>query len=117
MKLSKISTLLALSVVASAIPNNKPPSAGHNRHCRDVDLSIQAQANNVQLPPYPNTTAPGAMYQYLNFNSSTLPRKLVNGTFKISATYCEPTVKVKGRERTIQVLLHGLSGTKVSSDY
>jgi hypothetical protein len=56
------------------------------------------------------------MYEYLgSFDPATLPTALVSGTFAISATYCEPSVKVEGREGTIQFLLHGLSATKVSS--
>ncbi|PVH70668.1 hypothetical protein DL98DRAFT_436573 [Cadophora sp. DSE1049] len=36
----------------------------------------------------------------------------VSGTYQISVTYCQPTVKVPGRENTIQMLLHGVAYTK-----
>lgn len=85
--------------------------------CRDLFLPIKAAANNTVYPPYPNSTTPGVLYQYLqSFNTSTLSVAPVSGTFNISATYCEPSVKVEGREGTIQFLLHGVSATKVSSD-
>lgn len=83
--------------------------------CRDVFLPITAAANNTVLPAYPNSTEPGVAYKYLaSFNASTLPTAPVSGVFNISATYCEPSVSVEGRNGTIQVLLHGLSYTKVS---
>jgi len=76
-------------------------------------LPIKAAANNTDLPPYPESTEPGVLYKYLAFNASALPPVFVSGTFNISALYCEPSVKVKGREGTIQLLLHGLTATKV----
>jgi hypothetical protein len=81
--------------------------------CKDLVLPIKAAANNTALPPYPDSTEPGVLYKYLNFNASQLPPVEVSGTFNISALYCEPFVKVEGREGTIQFLLHGLSATKV----
>src|ERR1700753_1466269 len=115
MKASQYSLLLAIATVGYAHPGKKPPStSGNQSNCQDIMLDIQAQSHNLVYPPYPNSTAPGMMYQYLaSYNSSALPTTLVQGTFKISTTFCQPTVKVQGREATIQVLLHGLSATKV----
>lgn len=83
--------------------------------CKDIKLSLTATAENFALPPYPNSTAPTAVGQYLtSFNSSTIPQNhTVSGTFSIAATYCEPANKVPSREGTIQLLLHGLGYTKV----
>ena len=86
--------------------------------CRDIVLSIKAAANNTVFPPYPNSTAPGVIYQYLaSFDPSKLPTAPVSGIFDISTTYCEPSVKVEGREGTIQFLLHGLTSSKVGLRY
>jgi hypothetical protein len=110
--------LLALGTVGYAIPTKQPSDPNPQAKCTDIILPIQAQAFNSKFPPYPNSTAPGVMYQYLaSYNASVLPSTLVQGTFKISATLCTPTVNVKGRENTIQVLLHGLSSTKVRRIY
>ena len=107
--------ILALAATGYSLPANGRRNDNPEAVCKDLMLSITATANNTVLPPYPNSTAPGVIYQYLSsFNSSALPSRTVSGTFDISVTYCEPSVKVEGREGTIQLLLHGLSATKVS---
>lgn len=85
--------------------------------CKDVKLSLTTTADNYALPPYPNSTAKTAIGDYIkSFNASTLPKNnRVSGTFNIAATYCVPANKVPEREGTIQLLLHGLAYTKVSS--
>jgi hypothetical protein len=114
MKTLQAFAVLAMGAIGSAIPVNPSASPGYEAKCRNIVLPVEAQAQNNIFPPYPNSTAPGVMYQFLaSYNASTLPSHVVHGTFKISATFCEPTVQVKGRENTIQVLLHGLSATKV----
>ncbi|KAI1123576.1 hypothetical protein F5Y10DRAFT_251438 [Nemania abortiva] len=81
--------------------------------CKELVFTINAAANNTALPPYPNSTGPGVLFQYLSsFNASALGTVPTAGTFNISALYCEPTTKVKGREGTIQYLLHGLLSNK-----
>jgi hypothetical protein len=83
--------------------------------CIDIILPVLAKADNFVLPVYPNDTAPGTVYKYLGgVNDSALTRAPVSGIFNISASYCTPTVHVKGREETIQMFLHGLSLDKVS---
>ena len=77
-------------------------------------LPIHATAENAVLPTFPETTSPSAVYEYLgSLNYSSLAHNTISGVFNISATYCEPSVKVEGREGTIQVLLHGVAYTKV----
>ncbi|KAI0437884.1 hypothetical protein F4803DRAFT_570309 [Xylaria telfairii] len=81
--------------------------------CKELVFTINAAANNTALPPYPNSTEPGVLFQYLSsFNASALGTVPAAGTFNISALYCESTAKVKGREGTIQYLLHGLLSNK-----
>jgi hypothetical protein len=109
MKGLKTVIVLSLGSIGSAapLPDNEPT-------CTNITIPITASAKNLAFPPYPNSTAPGVIFQYLkSFNSSTLPATTVSGTFEISATYCEPVVKVAGREGTVQMLLHGLAATKV----
>lgn len=115
MKTLHVYTLLLATVsIGCAIPISHPLPARNQPSCRDIVIPVQAEAQNAQFPPYPNSTASGVMYQYLaSFNSSALPSTLISGTFDISATFCEPTVNVQGRNSTIQVLIHGLSETKV----
>ncbi|KAH7402184.1 Alpha/Beta hydrolase protein [Phaeosphaeria sp. MPI-PUGE-AT-0046c] len=82
--------------------------------CEDLTLHVDAKAQNFALPPYPPSTDPRAVGQYLSsFNSSSIKQNLtVSGTFAISATYCRPAQEVPGRETTIQLLLHGVGYTK-----
>ncbi|KAJ3567075.1 hypothetical protein NPX13_g6896 [Xylaria arbuscula] len=81
--------------------------------CKELVFTINAAANNTALPPYPNSTGPGVLFQYLaSFDASALNTVPATGTFNISALYCEPTTKVRGREGTIQYLLHGLLSNK-----
>ncbi|KAI1113553.1 Alpha/Beta hydrolase protein [Nemania sp. NC0429] len=81
--------------------------------CKELVFTINAAANNTAFPPFPTSTGPGVLFQYLSsFNASALGTVPAAGTFKISALYCEPTTKVKGREGTIQYLLHGLTANK-----
>jgi pimeloyl-ACP methyl ester carboxylesterase len=92
-------------------PGTKPCLPTPN--CKELLLPIKAAANNTDFPPYPESTEPGVFYKYISsFNASTLKQVPVAGTFNISALYCEPTNKVKGRESTVQFLVHGLTGTK-----
>lgn len=95
--------------------HTKPATTAPTPLCTTIVLPIKASANNTIYPPYPNSTAEGTYLQYLgSFNASTLPTHTVSGTFDISATYCEPSIKVRGREHTIQLLLHALANTKAS---
>lgn len=81
--------------------------------CKTLILPVNAQARNTVFPPYPDSTEPGVMYKWLgSFNSTGLPTALVEGTFNISATYCEPTKRSGNGDNKFQVLLHGLSATK-----
>jgi hypothetical protein len=83
--------------------------------CHDLKVHVNAEAHNFALPPYPESGTATAVGQYLSsFNASSIPQNLtVSGTFEIAATYCEPVKKVLGREKTIQLLLHGVGYTKV----
>ena len=82
--------------------------------CKELVFTINAAANNTALPPYPNSTEPGVLFQYLSsFDASALGTAPAAGTFNPIAFYGEPTTKVKGREGTIQYLLHGLLSNKV----
>jgi hypothetical protein len=91
------------------------PCATNASPCTDILLSISAEATHAVLPPFPKSTAAGVALQWLQSatsNPSNATQK-VSGTFNISATYCEPVIRVQGREGTIQLLLHGLSVDKV----
>ena len=69
---------------------------------------------NTAFPSYPNDTSPGVFYKYLaSLSTLTHETHNVSGTYNISVSYCKPTVKVEGREDSIQMLLHGVGMTKV----
>ncbi|KAE9381918.1 hypothetical protein N431DRAFT_539450 [Stipitochalara longipes BDJ] len=82
--------------------------------CKDIIIPVTATANNTLLPTYPDSTSPTAFYQYfgsLNFSKIPPFTNPVSGTFNISATYCEPTINVAGRN-AVQLLVHGVAYTK-----
>lgn len=102
--------------VPQPTPGPTPPQPSNNSAptCIEIVLPVFAKAENFVLPIYPNDTDPGTVYRCLGgFNDSTLTRTPVSGIYNISASYCTPTVNVKGREETIQMFLHGLGLDKV----
>ncbi|KAH6674980.1 hypothetical protein B0J14DRAFT_25506 [Halenospora varia] len=110
-----LTTLLPISLFLATIHATPVPKDCTTTppNCKDILLPISAAAENTLYPAYPNLTTSKAFLQYLgslaNATTSPLP---VNGTWNISVTYCEPVVKVQGREDTIQLLLHGVAYTK-----
>lgn len=111
------SILLIVPLIGLVLGNpisTKTATTAPTPACTTIVLPIKASAENTIFPPYPNSTEEGAYLKYLgSFNASALPTHTVSGTFDISATYCEPSVKVRGREATVQLLLHALASTKV----
>ncbi|KAF2114418.1 Alpha/Beta hydrolase protein [Lophiotrema nucula] len=105
MKLIRILTLLPVALGAPA-PSTEP-------QCQTLNLSITASARNWKFPPYTNAGKPTPFLSWLtSFNASEAPKHTVSGTYRISATYCTPSVKIMEREDTIQLLLHGLGSNK-----
>ncbi|KAK1472911.1 hypothetical protein CTAM01_16234 [Colletotrichum tamarilloi] len=85
--------LAALIATSFAAPTNISCTAS-KPVCKELVLPITAAANNTAFPAYPTSTEPGVLFEWLgSFNASTLPNAPVEGTFNISALYCEPTVK------------------------
>ncbi|KAJ8123014.1 hypothetical protein O1611_g9697 [Lasiodiplodia mahajangana] len=111
MRPSYATITIALATASLAAPT--PARCSPKPLCKELLFTINAAANNTALPPYPNSTEPGVLFQYLSsFDASALGTVPAAGTFNISALYCEPTTKVEGREGTIQYLLHGLLSNK-----
>lgn len=115
MKSTKVLVLSSLLGVGFSAPINQScPEVHDDVLCQDVMLSIEATAMNTAFPPYPNSTLAGEFYGYLgSLNNLSLGTNKVSGKYNISVSYCKPAVKVEGREDTIQMLLHGVSSTKV----
>lgn len=100
-------------VLLLAAPSLSTPTSSGKSVCKEFKFNVIAAADNIDLPPYPNDNSSTAFGKYAqSFNISTVGTKRVRGTFSIAATYCEASKKVRGREHTIQFLLHGLGYTK-----
>jgi hypothetical protein len=115
MKCHQFLLILASAGLGVSKPTNISCSSNAKPLCRDLVISVKATANNTLLPAYQNSTNPFAFYEYVgSLNSSTIRpfANTVSGTFDISATYCEPTYKVEGRN-AVQLLVHGVAYTKV----
>ncbi|KAI0191640.1 Alpha/Beta hydrolase protein [Astrocystis sublimbata] len=105
--------IIAIAGATTSLANSTRAPCPPKPLCKELMLPISATANNTALPPYSDSTEPGVFFEYLSsFDVSALDTVPTSGTFNISALYCEPTVKVKGREGTIQYLLHGLLSNK-----
>lgn len=107
--------IVVLSGLANSAPTNTSCSSISKPTCIDLMIPVTATANNTLLPTYPNSTSPTAFYEYfasLNFSNIPSFTNTISGTFNISATYCEPTIKVDGRN-AVQILVHGVAYTKV----
>jgi hypothetical protein len=115
MKSKQLLFALGFSGLAVSVPTNITCPSNPELVCRDLVIPVTATANNTLLPTYPNSTSPTAFYEYLgslNFSNIAPFANVVSGTFNISATYCEPTIQVDGRN-AVQLLVHGAAYTKV----
>ncbi|KAF8858475.1 hypothetical protein BDZ45DRAFT_802437 [Acephala macrosclerotiorum] len=107
--------LSSLAVATPSLPVVLPRYRLHAimSTCTDLMIPITAIANNTLMPAYPNSTSSIAFYDYLKSltNADIQPNMhTASGTYNISARFWKPTVQVHGREDSIQVFLHGLTG-------
>jgi hypothetical protein len=114
MKSTQILIFLSLGGLGYSAPVNQSCTPNPQPLCGNLLLPIEATAMNTAFPPYPNDTSAGVFYKYLaSISNLTLETNYVSGKYNISVSYCKPTVKVEGRQDSIQMLLHGVSATKV----
>ena len=115
MNLKQLLLAIALSRLTISAPTNSSCPSSPYPLCKDLMIAVTATANNTLLPTYPNSTSPTAFYEYfgsLKFSRTPPFTNTVSGTFNLSATYCEPTIKMEGRN-AVQLLVHGVAYTKV----
>jgi hypothetical protein len=77
-------------------------------NCMDVVIPIKVSATCIKMAP--STTFEQAVNLVTNPLSSLVSLlfdSLVQGTFDIAGTYCEPQNQVPSRSNTLQFLLHG----------
>ncbi|KZV85089.1 alpha/beta-hydrolase [Exidia glandulosa HHB12029] len=93
LKVLPIASLLALF--------SRPAHTFLAPHCTESLVSVTASATNFDL-------SSGSLPDV-----ATVP---VNGTFKVKLRFCEPTVHIRGRADTLQVVVHGLTYGRLYMD-
>jgi pimeloyl-ACP methyl ester carboxylesterase len=81
-------------------------TAGQGPICQDVNIPVTVSAMNKQLPTDLVLSNPTSL---LNAVASELLVLPVSGTFNIAGRYCKPEVTIPGREKTLQLLVHGIT--------
>jgi hypothetical protein len=102
-KMQLLAVVLALIgvVFSTPIEQRQAIPAG----CTNVTIPVSVYTANNLLLPLDLDTA-----NFLLLANPLLANifdQIASGSFDISATYCEPTIQVPGRENTLQILVHG----------
>ena len=106
--------VLGLTVVQILLP-----LCAANPPCTDITITVTATASNQVFPiptglNYSNPAAVSAFVQtIIGDGNSVYPLVPTGGTFKISARYCEPQVKIASRNNTVQILVSGVTENKL----
>ena len=98
---TSLPALLALPLLCAATPLD-PRTASS---CQDVTFTLTASATNrLALNPPANFQDINLVIPFLL--QPNVPYQ-VSGTYKLYGQYCAPTSKIPGREKTLQILVHG----------
>lgn len=90
-----------------------------NPPCTDLVIPITAAATNevIPIPTTLNYSDPASVAAFIQTiigdADATYPGIPTSGTFQISARYCAPQVTVASRNKTIQLLVHGVTENKL----
>jgi len=86
--------VLRMTAIASVVLSSPVDSIARSFEptCTDIVIPVNITAQIYALP-IPTTGPPTFV--------------TIHGAYKIAARYCEPTVKLYGRAKTLQVLVHG----------
>jgi len=116
MFLSRPATLYGLFVLQLLLFLHLPFCAAAPQ-CKDLVVTVTASANNEVFPISTDLTSSSAIsatiQTILGTAVTTFPLVPVSGTFSMSVRFCEPEVVVGSRKDTIQLLVHGVTETKL----
>ncbi|GIZ49301.1 hypothetical protein CKM354_001233300 [Cercospora kikuchii] len=101
----RLNQLLCLSFTAAA--SAAPHIARDGLSCREINIPVDVSANNRDLPETLDLSSLLSL-SVLNDLVAGLGSTLVSGNYSIAARYCEPSAKVESRNKTLQILVHGI---------
>lgn len=76
------------------LANSSPLEQHSQLNCTNVVIPVTITATNLHIP----IATTGPVFD--------VP---VHGTFNIAARYCEPEIKVPSKQKTLQILVHGIT--------
>jgi hypothetical protein len=95
---------LALSALQPAW--STPLQTRNGPNCQNITFPVTISSKNAQLPS--NLDSSSRLLQSLLTGLFSLVfDTLVEGTFTIAGSYCEPEVHIASRASTLQLLVHG----------
>jgi hypothetical protein len=97
---------LALSLFYLELAKSSPLVTKREPTCQNITFPVTISANNAQLPTNIDPTSTVLESLLSNLVGWTFDN-LVEGTFEIAASYCEPEVHIPSRVNTLQLLVHG----------
>lgn len=74
--------------------------------CQNITFPVTISSTNAQLPADLDPSGP-ALESILTDLVGIVFDTLIEGTYTIAASYCEPEVHVPSRANTLQLLVHG----------
>lgn len=74
--------------------------------CQNITFPVTITSTNAQLPTDLNPAGP-VLESILTDVVGIVFDVLIQGTYSIAASYCEPEVHIPSRANTLQLLVHG----------
>ncbi|EPE09769.1 alpha beta-hydrolase [Ophiostoma piceae UAMH 11346] len=107
-----------LALAALVLPSSSLPSGRHisvpkfGPICHDFFIQLEVTSQNRQFSEAVLTNTSSVGKELGALKASGAPYVSVTRNISVSARYCEPEIKVLGREKAIQVLVHGITYDK-----
>lgn len=98
--------VLGLAAFHIHLGTGSPLLARHGPICQNITIPVTISSNNARFPADFSPTSITLDNLVTNLGS-WLFDVLVEGTFNIAGSYCEPEVHVPSRANTLQFLVHG----------
>jgi hypothetical protein len=107
MKMSLLHAIvLGFSVFHFDLATGSPLLTKRGPTCQNITIPVTISSNNARFPADFSPTSVTLDNLLTNVGSWVFD-VLVEGTFNIAASYCEPEVHVPYRANTLQILVHG----------
>jgi hypothetical protein len=85
---------------------SSPLIAKRGPSCQNITFPVTISSNNARLPTNLDSSGP-VLESLLTDLVGWVFDAVIEGTFNIAASYCEPEVNIPSRAHTLQLLVHG----------